>query len=200
METPPYSSKEARINRFKPIWRILLISNLGLGGIICEVKELSDLPYFGIVKAFDLMAFYFSVLLFDLHKPVNVLWVTTYMFAKARKKNQSIVDNKPTKTGMDDGKSETETETETKTEADNSSPAVTSTPSYEEPLILPLPVVAQPPKVLEPIPEDQQREIFQWILEEKRKVKPKDREERKRIDEEKALLKQFIRAESLPRI
>ncbi|KAL6331052.1 hypothetical protein AAG906_009480 [Vitis piasezkii] len=41
-------------------------------------------------------------------------------------------------------------------------------------------------KVREPIPADQQLELFKWILEEKRKVKPKDLEEKKRIDEEKA--------------
>jgi hypothetical protein len=35
-------------------------------------------------------------------------------------------------------------------------------------------------------------------LEEKRKIKPKDREEKKQIDEEKAILKQFIRAKSNP--
>ncbi|KAL8458515.1 hypothetical protein ACS0TY_036148 [Phlomoides rotata] len=49
-----------------------------------------------------------------------------------------------------------------------------------------------------PIPEDQQRELFKWMLEERRKVKPKNAEEKKRIDEEKAILKQFIGAKSLP--
>ncbi|KAK6236474.1 hypothetical protein QUC31_020251 [Theobroma cacao] len=145
METPPLSSKESRINRYKPIWRILLISNLALGA---------------------------------------------YMFAKARKKNSSIVDNKPAKIEMEPEKS--------KTEADVSSAPLTPTPVYEEPPIFP--VVATPPKVLEPIPEDQRCELFEWILEEKRKVKPKDPEERKRIDEEKAILKQFMRSKSMPRI
>ncbi|XVE54095.1 hypothetical protein DITRI_Ditri03aG0054100 [Diplodiscus trichospermus] len=145
METPPFSSKESRINRYKPIWRILLISNLALGA---------------------------------------------YMFAKARKKNSSAADNKPAKTGAEHGKSEIEADV---------SPAPVTTPSvYEEPPILP--VVAKPPKILEPIPEDQQLELFNWILEEKRKIRPIDLEERKRIDEEKAVLKQFIRAKSLPRI
>ncbi|KAK9078353.1 hypothetical protein SSX86_002410 [Deinandra increscens subsp. villosa] len=60
------------------------------------------------------------------------------------------------------------------------------------------PVVTEPVKVLEPIPLDQQRELFKWILEEKRKIKPKDPEEKKKIDEEKAILKQFIRAKSIP--
>lgn len=58
----------------------------------------------------------------------------------------------------------------------------------------------EPVKVREPIPVDQQRELFKWILEEKRKIKPKDREEKKRIDEEKAILKQFIRAKSVPNV
>ncbi|XP_044478778.1 uncharacterized protein LOC123205801 [Mangifera indica] len=60
--------------------------------------------------------------------------------------------------------------------------------------------VAEFVKLREPIPVDQQRELFKWILEEKRKVKPKDPEEKKRIDEEKAILKQFIRAKSIPSI
>ncbi|XP_038898399.1 uncharacterized protein LOC120086050 [Benincasa hispida] len=62
------------------------------------------------------------------------------------------------------------------------------------------PAIVEPVKVREPIPVDQQRELFKWILEEKRKIKPKDREEKKRIDEEKAILKQFIRAKSIPNI
>ncbi|XP_076923959.1 uncharacterized protein LOC143586257 [Bidens hawaiensis] len=60
------------------------------------------------------------------------------------------------------------------------------------------PVVVEPVKVREPIPVDQQREIFKWILEEKRRIKPKNAEEKKKIDEEKAILKQFIRAKSIP--
>ncbi|CAA7022265.1 unnamed protein product [Microthlaspi erraticum] len=50
-----------------------------------------------------------------------------------------------------------------------------------------------------PIPEDEQRELFKWILEEKRKIQPKDRKEKKRIDEEKAILKQFIEAKRIPK-
>lgn len=56
----------------------------------------------------------------------------------------------------------------------------------------------QPVIVREPIPENQQRELFKWMLEEKRRVKPKDQEEKRRIDEEKAILKHFIRAKSIP--
>ncbi|CAG7896430.1 unnamed protein product [Brassica rapa] len=53
-------------------------------------------------------------------------------------------------------------------------------------------------KAREPIPEKQQRELFKWMLEEKRKVKPQNAEEKKRIDEEKAILKQFIGSKSIP--
>lgn len=56
----------------------------------------------------------------------------------------------------------------------------------------------QPVIVRESIPENQQRELFKWMLEEKRRVKPKDQEEKRRIDEEKAILKHFIRAKSIP--
>ncbi|XP_010467903.1 PREDICTED: uncharacterized protein LOC104747888 [Camelina sativa] len=51
-----------------------------------------------------------------------------------------------------------------------------------------------------PIPEDEQKELFKWILEEKRKIEPKDRKEKKQIDQEKAILKQFIRADRIPKL
>lgn len=60
--------------------------------------------------------------------------------------------------------------------------------------------ITPPTKVLPPITEQEQRELFKWILEEKRKVKPNTRDEKKRIEEEKALLKQLIRAKSIPKI
>ncbi|KAJ4832861.1 hypothetical protein Tsubulata_028621 [Turnera subulata] len=136
-EYPHLSSKESRIKRYKPIWRVLLISNLALGA---------------------------------------------YMFAMARKKNMRIQSEKAEK------KRE-------QIEKDSEDIPATSTPIPEIPP--PPPVVVRPK---EPIPEEQQRELFKWILEEKRKVKPKDREEKKRIDEEKAILKQFIRSESIPNL
>ncbi|XWS16234.1 hypothetical protein CRYUN_Cryun34aG0067600 [Craigia yunnanensis] len=77
-----------------------------------------------------------------------------------------------------------------------STTTVTATPVTEKPF--PALSIAQPVKLPEPIPENQQRELFKHILEEKRKVKPKDPEEKKRLDEEKAILKQFIRAKSIP--
>ncbi|KNA08131.1 hypothetical protein SOVF_165400 [Spinacia oleracea] len=62
------------------------------------------------------------------------------------------------------------------------------------------PTIAQVTRVRKPIPEQQQREVFKWMLEEKRKIKTKDPEEKKQIDEEKTILKQFLRAKSIPNI
>uniref|UniRef100_A0A0A9C4K1 Uncharacterized protein n=1 Tax=Arundo donax TaxID=35708 RepID=A0A0A9C4K1_ARUDO len=62
-------------------------------------------------------------------------------------------------------------------------------------------IPAPPPKrVLPPISEDEQRQVYKWMLEEMRKIKPHDAVEKNKINEEKALLKEFIRAESLPRL
>lgn len=55
-------------------------------------------------------------------------------------------------------------------------------------------------RVLPPLSEDEQRQVFKWMLEEKRKIKPRDSSEKNKINEDKALLKEFIRAESLPRL
>ncbi|KAL3511695.1 hypothetical protein ACH5RR_024412 [Cinchona calisaya] len=60
------------------------------------------------------------------------------------------------------------------------------------------PPILEPPKPCEPVPENEQRELYKWMLEEKRKLKPKDSQEKKRTDEEKAILKQFLRAKSIP--
>uniref|UniRef100_A0A803MRT0 Uncharacterized protein n=1 Tax=Chenopodium quinoa TaxID=63459 RepID=A0A803MRT0_CHEQI len=75
---------------------------------------------------------------------------------------------------------------------------VLSTDESVEPEYPPVTPIAELVKVHEPITEDQQREIFKWILDEKRKVKPRNRDEKKQIDEEKAMLKQFIRGKSNP--
>ncbi|GAB2278492.1 hypothetical protein Dimus_013173, partial [Dionaea muscipula] len=64
-----------------------------------------------------------------------------------------------------------------------SSPTTATTPTppavTEKPSVSPLPVlpVAAPVKLQEPVVENLQRELFKWILEEKRKIKPKDSEE-----------------------
>uniref|UniRef100_A0A803MDF9 Uncharacterized protein n=2 Tax=Chenopodium quinoa TaxID=63459 RepID=A0A803MDF9_CHEQI len=75
---------------------------------------------------------------------------------------------------------------------------VLSSDASVEPEYPPVTPIAELVKVHEPITEDQQRELFKWILDEKRKVKPRNRDEKKQIDEEKAILKQFIRAKSNP--
>jgi hypothetical protein len=61
----------------------------------------------------------------------------------------------------------------------------------------PVEPIAAPRTVLPPIPEDEQRQLYKWMLQEKRRIKPCNAAERKKLDEEKALLKEFIRAESL---
>jgi len=75
----------------------------------------------------------------------------------------------------------------------SSSVADTQAAVSEKTVSLPAPAKVQPP-----IPEHEQRELYKWILEEKRKVKPRNPAEKKKIDDEKALLKQVIRAESIP--
>ncbi|EPS59479.1 hypothetical protein M569_15329 [Genlisea aurea] len=84
-----------------------------------------------------------------------------------------------------------ETETPHQIVAEEKNPATVSAqnPIVEEQR---LPVLAPH------IPEVQQRELFRWILEEKRKLKPRDAQDKKRIDEEKSILKNLIRSESVP--
>jgi hypothetical protein len=60
---------------------------------------------------------------------------------------------------------------------------------------------APPPKrVLPPLSQDEQRQVYKWMLEEKRKTKSQNAAEKAKINEEKALLKEIIRAEYLPRL
>lgn len=109
------------------------------------------------------------------------------MFARARKKDLDIVDSKAPKTRAKENKAPVEVP----------SPPITTTPFFET-LALPRPVI-KPPKVQKPISEDEQRELFKWMLEEKRKVISKDSQEKKQIDDDKAILKQLIRAKSIPK-
>ncbi|KAI3935111.1 hypothetical protein MKW92_051440 [Papaver armeniacum] len=60
------------------------------------------------------------------------------------------------------------------------------------------PISEQSPET--PIPSEQQLELYKWILEKKRKVKPISAEEKKNLDEEKAILEAFIRSKSIPSI
>jgi hypothetical protein len=75
-----------------------------------------------------------------------------------------------------------------------SSPASTSAKAPD-----PAPAPA-PESVLPPLSEDEQWNLYKWILEEERKIKPRNATEKKKIDEEKALLKEIIRDKSLPRL
>ncbi|XP_054822467.1 uncharacterized protein LOC129320839 [Prosopis cineraria] len=59
--------------------------------------------------------------------------------------------------------------------------------------------VSIPEEVRPPIPDEQQREVFKWMLEGKRKAQPKDPVEKKQIDEEKAILKEILRADIIPK-
>lgn len=111
------------------------------------------------------------------------LAVGAYLFMRTKNKDATIEDET---TGA--------ASSTLATSATSPSTAVTESPTAA------LPIIAQPLTAVDPIPAEQQRELFKWMLEEKRKIKTKDPEEKKRIDEEKAILKQFIRAKSIPSI
>ncbi|XP_058179274.1 uncharacterized protein LOC131298027 [Rhododendron vialii] len=109
------------------------------------------------------------------------LGVGAYLFMRTKKKNSGVEEEV---SGVPP------TPTPSPSTAAVTVPVTEKTPS--------LPPVVEPVMLRDPIPENQQRELYKWLLEEKRKVKPKDAEEKKRIDEEKAILKQFIRTKSIP--
>ncbi|KAJ1687871.1 hypothetical protein LUZ63_019261 [Rhynchospora breviuscula] len=88
-----------------------------------------------------------------------------------------------TRTGLKDKKTEEEASTENKS-LEKTSPEIAP------------PVPAK--KELPPIPPEEQLQLFKWILQEKRKVKTRDPVEKKKIDEDKALLKDIIRSGSIP--
>lgn len=76
-----------------------------------------------------------------------------------------------------------------------------ATTKAADPAPAPAPTPTPTPKrVLPPLSEDEQRQLYKWMLEEKRKIRPRDAAEKNKINEEKVLLKEFIRAESLPRL
>lgn len=110
-----------------------------------------------------------------------------YLFVRTRKKA----------TGLEDG--EVAGQEQTPAPVVNA-PAIVpeKTPPVAPEKTTPVVPAAEPMKIRQPIPADEQRELFKWILEEKRKVVPENPSEKKRIDEEKAVLKQYIRAKSIP--
>uniref|UniRef100_A0ACD5T6I2 Uncharacterized protein n=1 Tax=Avena sativa TaxID=4498 RepID=A0ACD5T6I2_AVESA len=81
----------------------------------------------------------------------------------------------------------------------NKAAADTDPAAADTPLPEPVATVV-PTRVFPPIPEDEQRRVYRWMLDEKRKVKPRDKAEKRKLDDEKALLKEIIRAESLPKL
>lgn len=105
------------------------------------------------------------------------------MFVGARKKDASIVHSKAAEKSVGHRKATVEVPPDPIT--------ISEIPSLPPPEL-------EPVKVRQPVPEAEQLELLQWMLEEKRKVKARDHQEKKRIDEDKAILKQFIRAKSVP--
>lgn len=125
--------------------------------------------------------------------------LAAYIFARPRKKDTSVEHHrKASEKLVKDKKAEEETKAEEEIKAKEEVPSSIEMTQFYETTSLSAPTT-EPVKVREPIPEDQQRELFKWMLEEKRKIKPKDPEEKKRIDEDKAILKQFIRAKTIPK-
>ncbi|XP_021747077.1 uncharacterized protein LOC110712920 [Chenopodium quinoa] len=177
-----FPSMDSRMQRYKFVWRVLMVVNLGFGAYI-----------FGMSKKKD-------------------------GSSKSEKHEEAPppATSAPTVTSVEKPEYATATPTaELALPAQTSEPAVNfygqpivpatpaavdvlSTDESVEPEYPPVTPIAELVKVHEPITEDQQREIFKWILDEKRKVKPRNRDEKKQIDEEKAMLKQFIRGKSNP--
>ncbi|AEC06892.1 transmembrane protein [Arabidopsis thaliana] len=153
------------------------------------------------------------------------LGFAAYIFAIKREKDIDADEKKKVKKGSEarhkgvkKGAVNTEIEKKGAEETDKAKEAETAIPEKEETKLIPeldplfeftdatdqsmfQTVATEHVKVArKPIPEDEQKELFKWILEEKRKIEPKDRKEKKQIDEEKAILKQFIRAERIPKL
>ncbi|KAK7839944.1 hypothetical protein CFP56_017366 [Quercus suber] len=123
-------------------------------------------------------------------KGVGVFPLEAYMFVRASRKDSGIVNTKASEKSVGDEKAAAKVPSDPITNTDIPIPEILE-------LDFPPPLM-EPVKVRQPIPEDQQRELFHWMLEEKRKIKPKDSQEKKQIDEDKAILKQIIRAKSVP--
>ncbi|KAK2358686.1 WAS/WASL-interacting family protein [Trifolium repens] len=110
-----------------------------------------------------------------------------FLFARAKRRDSMEIHRKRTAHRLHKSKATVEVPPE---------PITSSLDLNYEDFLVPVTV---PVVVRAPIAEEQQREVFKWMLEEKRKVKPKDAMEKKQIDEEKYILKQFLRAKSIPK-
>ncbi|WVZ69966.1 hypothetical protein U9M48_018678 [Paspalum notatum var. saurae] len=121
------------------------------------------------------------------------VFVGVYVFAKTYKRDQE--------------KKKAEAATAATTVAALSSPESATTANAKAPAPPPAPTPAPAPapapapkRVLPSLSDDEQRQVYKWMLEEKRKIKPRNAAEKNTINEEKALLKEFIKAESLPKL
>ncbi|XP_045811883.1 uncharacterized protein LOC123906078 [Trifolium pratense] len=110
-----------------------------------------------------------------------------FLFARAKRRDSMEIHRKRTAHRLHKSKAPVEVPPE---------PITNSLDLNYEDFLVPVTV---PVEVRAPIAEEQQREVFKWMLEEKRKVKPMDAMEKKQIDEEKYILKQFLRAKSIPK-
>jgi len=84
---------------------------------------------------------------------------------------------------------------ESEVEKKKSAPAQAPVPVVA-PSVAAAPEWTPPPKTT--VSEEEQRQVLQWVLEERRKIKGLNKAEKARIDEEKQLLKQLLRGSQLP--
>ncbi|KAK1264371.1 hypothetical protein QJS04_geneDACA022440 [Acorus gramineus] len=113
------------------------------------------------------------------------LAVGAYLFLRAKNKNSSVEDGK---VGELPASSPAESTTSMTVLADKMEVPVA------EKITAPPPIV----KLSEVISPDVWNGALKWMLEEKRKAKPANSLEKKKIDEQKALLKQYIFSKSIP--
>ena len=115
---------------------------------------------FGLEGTFEIYWSVVVVFFHDLHS------IAAYLFASAKPRD-SMEINRRTAQKSHKGKASVEVSPE----------SITSSIDFNyNDFFVP---VTTPVKVQAPIPEEQQREIFQWMLEEKRKLKPKNPVEKK---------------------
>lgn len=147
--------------------------------LLCQLIELHNDQDVTFKQSYEL----WHELSFSFHC-LYLLDVVAYLFMRTSKKD--------TETAEEEEESKVAVAPPTSSSVPSTASMVDKSPSTTP--------VVQPVIKREPIPPSQQHELFKWMLEEKRKIKPKDAEERKRIDEEKAILKQFLRVKSLPNL
>ncbi|KAK1315234.1 hypothetical protein QJS10_CPA06g01049 [Acorus calamus] len=119
------------------------------------------------------------------------LAVGAYLFLRTRNKDSGVEDS---------GKAvgEVPASPDEKTTSSTDVPQKKEVPVADN-IAVPL-SVTRPAKVSETVSQDEWSGALKWMLEEKRKVKPTNHVEKKNIDEEKALLKQYIRSKSIPNL